>query len=464
MPDGKLLFAIAALLTLAVSAPARADDTAALRAELDAVKADYASRIAALEERINQLETQQAAANANPTAPVEAGPPAPSGGGANPLTAFNPAMSLILAGSYANLDQDPANYHIAGFIPSGGELGPGARGFSLGESELTLTANVDPYFFGNVTASISGNNEISVEEAFFRTTALRDGFTLKGGRFFSGLGYVNEVHAHAWDFIDQPLAYQAFLGGQFAQNGVQLKWLAPTDLFLEFGLESGSAERFPGTRRTGNGLNGVVAFAHAGNDIGDSASWRAGVSYLRASARDRRFDSTDALGIPVIDSFNGNSRLWVADFVYKWSPHGNTSDHYLKVQGEYLRRTESGTLLFDADGAALDDAYHSSQWGAYLQAVYQFRPRWRAGLRYDHLDSGNPRIGLVESGALTVADFPDLVSGTPSRSTVMLDWSPSEFSRMRAQYAWDKARGSGRDGQFFLQYLYSLGAHGAHKY
>lgn len=464
MRDRGSVLAVAALLALAVSVPARADDTAALRAELEAVKSEYASRIAALEERIQQLETQQAAASANPPAPAEVAPPAPSGAGANPLAAFNPAMSVILSGSYANLEQDPANYRIAGFIPSGGDVGPGARGFSLGESELTLTANVDPYFFGNVTAAIAGNNEISVEEAFFRTTALRAGFTLKGGRFFSGLGYVNEVHAHAWDFIDQPLVYQAFLGGQFAENGVQVKWLAPTDLFLEFGLESGSGERFPGTRRAGNGLNGVVAFAHAGNDIGDSASWRAGVSYLRESAADRRFDSTDALGIPVADSFDGNSRLWVADFVYKWSPHGNTTERYLKVQGEYLRRTESGTLTFDADGEALADAYHSSQWGAYLQTVYQFMPRWRAGLRYDRLDSGNPRIGLVESGVLVPGDFPDLISATPSRTSLMLDFSPSEFSRMRAQYAWDEARGTGHDSEFFVQYLYSLGAHGAHKY
>ena len=47
----------------------------------------------------------------------------------------------------------------------------------------------------------------------------------------------------------------------------------------------------------------------------------------------------------------------------------------------------------------------------------------------------------------------------------MLDWNPSEFSRLRAQYAWDEARDDGeRDGQFFLQYLYGIGAHGAHKY
>jgi hypothetical protein len=444
------------------STPARADDAAALRAELESVKAEYAVRMQSLEDRIAQLEAQAASAPAATELPAEPSP-APSAGGANPLTAFNPAMSVILSGTYANLDRDPADYYIAGFIP-GGEGGPGQRGFSLGESELTLTANVDPYFFGNVTAAVSGDNEIDIEEAFFRTMALREGFTLKGGRFFSGVGYLNEVHAHAWDFVDQPLAYQAFLGGQYAQNGVQLKWLAPTDLFLELGLESGSGERFPGTRRNANGLNALAAFVHAGGDIGDSASWRGGVSYLRQHADDRRFDTVDAFDAPVVDSFTGTSRLWVADFVYKWSPHGNPTQRYFKIQGEYLRRTESGDLTFDADGAALADGYRSSQWGAYLQAVYQFRPRWRAGLRYDYLDSGTPGIGLVESGALSAADFARLSAATPSRTTLMLDFSPSEFSRMRAQYAWDDARNNGRDGQLFLQYLYSLGAHGAHKY
>ena len=64
-----------------------------------------------------------------------------------------------------------------------------------------------------------------------------------------------------------------------------------------------------------------------------------------------------------------------------------------------MRRRESGALTYDLEDAALTDSYRSSQSGWYLQAVYQFTPRWRAGLRYDALDSGTPAIGLVESGA-----------------------------------------------------------------
>jgi hypothetical protein len=148
----------------------------------------------------------------------------------------------------------------------------------------------------------------------------------------------------------------------------------------------------------------------------------------------------------------------------KWAPHGDVTRQQLKVQGEYMRRRERGDLAFDVDGVNLSDLYRSSQSGWYVQSVYQFIPRWRIGARYDQLHSGSPRIFLVESGALSLQDFPALLSGSPSRVTTMLDWNPSEFSRLRAQVAWDDARDAERDHQFFLQYIYSIGAHGAHKY
>src|SRR5262245_66318748 len=113
-----------------------------------------------------------------------------------------------------------------------------------------------------LTAAITPEDEIEVEEAFFRTTALPSGFTVKGGRFFSGFGYLNEVHAHAWDFVDQPLVYQAFFGNQRAQDGVQVKWIAPTDLLLEFGAETGNGDAFTTTPEGGNVPDGGTIFAH----------------------------------------------------------------------------------------------------------------------------------------------------------------------------------------------------------
>ena len=202
---------------------------------------------------------------------------------------------MILTGNYANLSQDPADYHIAGFMPPEEGVGPGDRSFNLGESEVTLSANVDPYFLGTLTVAITSDNEIEVEEAYFRTTALPAGLSVKGGQFFSGFGYLNEIHAHAWDFIDQPLVYQAFFGGQMAQVGLQAKWLAPTDLFLEFGAETGNGEFFPGTRLEANGVNGTALYAHTGGDIGDAIALasrpRPGWTWTRRSAASSRMNA-----------------------------------------------------------------------------------------------------------------------------------------------------------------------------
>jgi hypothetical protein len=459
----RILEPVAALLALAALpavAPA-ADDVSALRAELQALKSDYHSRIDALEARIQQLEATSAAAADAASAVLSAAPPAPppappaAAPGGNP-SAFNPAISLILGGSFTATSRDPADWRLAGFVPSGDEIGPGERSFELGESELTFAANIDPYFSGQLTAAISGDNEIEVEEAFFRTSGLRDGLSIKGGRFFSGFGYLNEVHAHAWDFVDQPLVYQAMFGGQYKQNGIQVKWLAPTDVFLEFGAEAGNGDGFPATRLEKNGFNGVTLFTHLGGDLGSYASWRAGASWLTQRASDRAGGLEDASGKLLFDSFSGDADTWVLDGVLKWAPDPRRQ---VKVQGEYMHRRESGSIF---EGAALlADDFRNIQSGWYLQGVYQFAARWRVGARYDSLEAGTPDYAFAP---------PDLLEARPSRISLMLDWNPSEFSRLRAQYDWDDARDDGqanRDGHdriWRLQYIYGIGAHGAHKY
>ncbi len=457
---------VAALMALACAVlPAiaeAADDVADLRAELLALKNEYASRVGLLEARIEQLESAPEPIAAQV---AQQQPPLAAAGSRSAPSVFNPAISLIFSGNYTDVSQDPENWRVAGFMPSGGEVGPGERSFNLGESELVLSANVDPYFSATMIAAITGEDEIEVEEAYFRTLALPSGFTAKGGRFFSGMGYLNEVHAHAWDFADQPLVYQAFFANQLAQDGVQLKWLAPADLFVEIGAETGNGHAFPGTRRSRNGFNGTALFAHVGGDLGASTSWRVGASWLELRAENRSFEDLNEFDEPVLNSFTGKSRTWGVDAILKWSPSGNTGRQQLKVQGEYMRRKEDGELTFDAEGLGLSDAYRSEQSGWYLQSVFRFWPRWRIGVRYDVLDSGSSRIALVDAGVLPPEAFPALLDADPDRISMMLDWSPSEFSRLRAQYAWDDARDEGRrDRQLRLQYIYGIGAHSAHKY
>jgi hypothetical protein len=384
--------------------------------------------------------------------------------------AFNPAVSLILNGIYANLSQDPANFKLNGFIPTGGEVAPPPRGLSLGESELAIAANVDHYFRGTAIFSVSSENEIEVEEAYIQTLALSYGFTIKAGRFFSSTGYQNQIHAHAWDFTDAPLASKVFLGNQLSDDGIQLKWVAPTPFYFDLGVEAGRGKSFPAGPEGGRSKNGFGSgnfFTHVGGDVGTGTAWQVGASYLTTSPQDRTYDDVDSTGTQVTNGFTGKSKLWVLDGILKWAPNFNPTEVNFKLQGEYFRRKENGNLTYDTAAASLGTqtgGYSSAQSGWYLQGVYQFMPMWRVGYRYDRLSAGTANIALVDSGALTAADFPVLAKYNPTRHTAMVDWSPSEFSRVRLQYAQDKSRSDATDNQVFLQYIVSLGAHGAHKF
>ena len=287
----------ACALALCAVAPAHAAtdaDLAAIRDEIRQIKESYEARIRALEDKLKVAESAPAA----PPVPI-AEAPAPAGSG---IAAFNPAISAVLQGAYINLSQDPNKYGIAGFVPSG-EIGPGPRSFSIAESELTLSASVDDKFAGVLTFSITPDDTVEVEEAYGIATALPYGITPKFGRFLSSLGYLNEQHQHTWDFYDAPLVYQAFLGGQYTNNGLQVKWVAPTDTYLEFGGEIGSGNGFPGNDRNKNGIGDGVVYAHAGGDFDASNSWRAGLSYLQTAARDRTWSQETIAGTEADASF-----------------------------------------------------------------------------------------------------------------------------------------------------------------
>ena len=437
--------ALAFLLPAAANAN-DSDEMEKLRAEIQQMKQSYESRIQSLESRLQQTETvaTQADKKADDAAIQASAKPNTTPTSSN---AFNPDISLILNGTYANRSQN-SNYHITGF-QAGGGIGPGSRGFSLGESELGVYASVDDKFYGGLNLSLANDNTASVEEAFIQTTALPYGLTLKAGRYFSGIGYLNEQHAHTWDFVDNPLAYQAFLGNQFGDDGVQLRWLAPTDLFLELGTEYGRGRIADTTGRDKNGGSAGSIFAHVGGDVGVNSSWRAGLSYLMVSTENRQSNDLDAAGAYVQNNFTGNSKVWIADAVWKWAPNGNANNSSFKLQGEYLHRNEDGSLN--------TDNYTASQDGWYLQGVYKFLPYWRAGLRYDQLNSGSVNYG-VNSANLANTGY------DPKRISAMLDYNPSEFSRIRLQLSQDKSRQAATDNQVFIQYTMSLGAHGAHKY
>lgn len=356
-------------------------------------------------------------------------------GGANG-NAFNPAITLILNGAYSAHSLDPDSYARSGF-PLVGEGGPSPRGFSLGESEISFAATIDDKFYGQLTVALGsegGDTEVGIEEAYIETTGLANGFTARAGRFFSNIGYLNGHHAHTDKFYDRPLPYQAFLGNQYGDDGVQLRWVAPTDTFLEIGGEVFRGESFPAGGAARNGAGSRSLFAHAGGDIGDETSWLAGVSVL-----DARSEGAE-------DGFSGDTRLWVADATWKWAPGGNFKDGGVTLRGEYFLEDRDGEW---SDGEGVSE-WNGRRHGAYVEGAYRINRRWETGYRYDRLWSDD---------GLPLAD-----GFAPARHSLMLTWINSEFSLLRLQLSRDTPNDADADTALTLQYQTALGAHGAHKF
>ena len=459
------LSALAAGLALGAAAPALAashDDLSAIRGEIKAMRTDYERKIDDLEKRLRTAEADAKAAKAAAAAsnkrakPATAvalttttGEPAPvvlASASPPPATprapisagAFNPAISVILNGSVSSLEHDPSLAHVPGFA-----LGDGAgladRGFSLGESEVAISANLDHEFLANLIVSLGNDDSVHVEEGYIQTTALPAGFTARAGRFFSGIGYLNEKHAHAWDFEDAPLPYRVLLGNQYGDDGIQVHWLAPTDFFLEFGAEWFRGDAFPAGNADDNGAGTVTAYVHAGGDIDDESSVLAGLSYLRSKA-----DHRDTGG----DIFSGTDDLGIASLVYKWAPNGNPVVTNLVLNGEYFFGREQGTF----NGVPVD--YNRS--GFYVQGVYQFMPQWRVGLRYGEVQTDDVPLLLVGSTL-------DNMGHTPQATTAMLEYDTSEFGRFRLQYTYDQSD-LASSNKFVAQYTIAIGPHGAHRF
>jgi hypothetical protein len=463
---------VSAIAVLAASAlPAQAADAppdlATLQQELTQMKTDYEARLAALEAKIAQLQATQspqpdATAQLAQTADASSDLPPPGSEDQSPPideasaelpppvaaptangNAMNPGVSVVLNGNFVSDTRDPNLARISGF-PLGDEAGPPVRGFSLAESEVTLAANVDPYATASLTVAFDGQGAASVEEAYIQSTALPGGFTLKGGRFFSAVGYLNERHAHNWSFIDMPLPYRALLGGQLGDDGVQVRWLAPIGTYLEFGAEAYRGDSFPAGGAASRGVGTQTAFVHTGGDFNDSWSWLGALSYVRATSDGREtFDPANGL-----DSFTGDTNLGIVLGVVKWAPGGNVVQRNLVLSGEYFWGNEKGQF----DGLNTD----TDRSGWYGQAVYQFRPRWSVGLRYSQVTTGNVPPLLAGS---TLDDL----GHDAWNASALVEYDSSEFGRFRLQYTRDGSSPDAGD-QLWLQYTVVYGPHGAHRY
>ncbi|MBI5694314.1 MAG: hypothetical protein HZC51_01045 [Nitrospirae bacterium] len=437
-------------LVLAVSfcPPAYAED---IETRLNALEATLNAQQRTINEQqrlIGELKEELAAVKAAPATaeapPVQAATAEVAAGlfGGSALT--NPYISVILDANLFTSSVKEGSLSGRG-IPGYTSLGIDRRkGFNLSAAEVFLYAPVDPYFNLYVQIPVTEAG-VELEEAYFVTSSLPAGLQVKGGKFKSGFGRVNGQHPHAWDFADVPLIYRAFLGDEgITEKGAQVTYLPSLPVYLQLGAEALQGENgllFGADAKSGP--HAFAAFAKASVDTSDFGTVLFGPSVLFGSARNGSLLAGSA--------FDGDSRLFCFESLYKWKP---SRQRGLTVQCEYFYGHQKGGLT---DDVLLTSApLERIQDGFYLQALYQLG-RWRAGARYDRLD--------LFAHSLTLGSEKEGFGPAPWRATGAVEFNPTEFSRLRFQYNHDM---SGRDGrandEWFLQVIFGIGAHAAHAF
>ncbi len=347
--------------------------------------------------------------------------------------------------------------HLSNTVP----LGLRDKDLGLGHSDLLARGTLGRHFSAEAVAAVStheGHLEKGVEKFFLQTRTLPAGFQARMGRFASQVGYLNEQHPHADDFVERPALYRAFLGHHYFDDGLRLNWTAPTPFLLQFGAESFTGKKLTpdSPSRARAGVNTLTV--KVGADIGANQAWQAGVSLLRNRRASYADDHHDAAVMDHADeqthvehaeshghgaAFSG-PRLYMFDLAWKWAPNGNPRAQQVRLVFEHARLS----------GLPIPALAQLRQEGSSLALVWRFRPDWEAGVRADRLRAAYAHADHADPASL-------------NEQSAMLVYKPSHKQALRLQWT------TNRNAQGFdlaarrvvaLQYVVAFGTHGAHPF
>jgi hypothetical protein len=414
---------------------------ARLRKEFDEVRQSYGDRLAELERRLAALEGQPAAgaATSPAAAPAEAqvaqpsateAAPAPSGQAATTAEvpqgaagAGGPSGPLPVYGSTAPSSKifNPDMAVIGNFLGAAGTNPVDPQpALQLQEAEASFQAIVDPYARADFFIAFSPEGA-SIEEGFITFPTLPAGLLMKVGKLYENFGKVNTMHSHVLPWTDRPLVALNLLGGDepLSDSGISVSRLILNPLFF---LEAtgevylGDSSVFRATERSDLSY---IARLRGYRDVTESTNLDLGTSFA--------FGHNDA-------AEDTTTRLVGLDATFRWRPLRRAIYRRLLARTEWMWSHRE-----QPDGNA-------QAFGMYASADYQFARRWFAGLRYDYSERAiDP--SLHDRGTSLLVTF----------------W-PSEFSQVRGQYRHTRYAGDETANEFLFQFLFSIGAHGAHAF
>jgi len=390
---------------------------AELRDEIAALRRDYETRMAALEERLAALVPTPAVPSPVAPAPDElaelrAAALRAAAGAAPSATTETVAEPSV--GRERNLNRLNPEISVTGIVVANAD--ERREEFSAQEFELDLQSALDPFSRMRFTLAV-GEEGVELEEGYIRYSSLPGGLELMAGRFRQRFGPLNRQHLHALPQAEYPLVYQTWFGDEgLGQTGVSLSWLLPR----------GWATANEVTLEVTDGENEV---AFAGESFEDLSLLAHVKSFWDVSSA--AWVEWGLSGIAGKTATGGDSRIYGTDLTLHWQPPRRAKYREITWRTELLRSRRDDPL-----------APRLEAWGGYTYLEGLLGRNLYAGLRYDRVEDP--------------LDPPRRLTGF----VPYLSWWQSEYVRLRAEYGQvDDSLTGERDDRFTLQLTWAAGPH-----
>lgn len=341
---------------------------------------------------------------------------------------------------------------IGDLSPEGSTQEGGAR-LGVREVELAIQAVVDPYFRGDVFLGFSDVEGARIEQAYMTTTALPLGLQARLGRFLMPVGKQTTTHRHDLHTVEYPWVIQRFLGAEGLKGtGVSVsKVLAPFGFYQE--LQLSAVDRFgekdealQSETAPNRQLDGIGYSARLRNywDLSQSANLEVSASAITGK-RERAVEPTVAGPDAAANAVNARQTVSGVDVTFRWRPLQQGLYRSFIVNAEVMHQRNQRFVTPSA-AVTTADALNRDFTGGYVFARWQVGRRLYVGGRYDSLHD------------------PELGGATLTAGSGVLEFFPSEFSKLVASFERLSPRGGAATNRLLLQATFAVGPHKPHPF
>jgi hypothetical protein len=318
-----------------------------------------------------------------------------------------------------------------------GHHDPNREGITVQNIEFGSSLRAGEYLEGFATyAAVIDHDDAwagSLEEAFGKIKNLPWGFEVRGGRYYNRFGFYNNVHPHAYMFVNRDLLEARMLGeDSVTTEGGEVSWRIPGNnqwngaLSLSYGRafleeeEHGEEEEEALFEPEGAFFDDDIFSAdlRVTYHHNDFHQWMALASYMTGDNAYGRSTDVYALGVE-----------------YQWRGNGfEAGGRHFRWRAEAIHREAGAVGTSGADRRQLDES------GVATTAMYGFNDRLQTGIQGAWVE------GIADAGL-----------SERYRVSPLVQWNLLNNVNLRAQYDYDHGSDFGDEHSVWLQLNVSWG-------